>query len=216
MVNFRLIPNFLITRPLAYVGRLLLKKPIAIPDGDRRNKDTIYFAESLAEKGETILDRDLTFSEVFEATPHISPNSRGLIALNAPNCTGCKACERICPNKCIEMVEITPTPPHWVEKQKEKSKPRPLLHPQIFIGRCLYCGFCVESCKFDALHHSPGFDAASTNKEELYHSYHDLFDVFKLYYPNEYKEQWSSYEEKYGKGHYQKKTKNQTDDQSER
>jgi formate hydrogenlyase subunit 6/NADH:ubiquinone oxidoreductase subunit I len=202
MVNFRqvlrLIPNILITRPLAYVGRHLLKTPFTMPDGDRRNKDTIYFPESLAEKGETVLDRNLTLSDVFDSTPHISPNFRGLIGLNAINCTGCKACARICPNKCIEMVEVDSVPPHWVEKQKGREKPRPLLHPQIFIGRCLYCGFCVESCNFDALHHTPGFDAATSNKKDLHHSYRELYRIYQFYYPKEYAKQWKEYEEKYG------------------
>ncbi|MHA1543212.1 MAG: 4Fe-4S dicluster domain-containing protein [Candidatus Hodarchaeales archaeon] len=198
MVNFRFIPNILITRPMAYVARYLLKKPIAIPDGDRRNKDTIYFPKALAEKGQTILDRKLTFSDVFESTPHISPNARGLIGLNALNCVGCRACERICPNKCIEMVEVDEVPPHWVEKQKTREKPRPLLHPQIFIGRCLYCGFCVESCKYDALHHTAGFDAATSVKEDLHHSYRDLYQIYQLYCPEEYTKQWKEYEEKWG------------------
>ena len=198
MVNFRYIPNLLITRPLAYVARYLLTKPVAIPDGDRRNKDTIYFPKSLAEKDQTVLDRDLSFSDVFESTPHISPNARGLIGLNALNCVGCKACERICPNKCIEMVEVDDVPPHWVEKQKGREKPRPLLHPQIFIGRCLYCGFCVESCRYDALYHTAGFDAATSVKEDLHHSYRDLYQVYQLYYPKEYAKQWKEYEEKWG------------------
>jgi formate hydrogenlyase subunit 6/NADH:ubiquinone oxidoreductase subunit I len=198
-MNFKLIPNILITRPLAYVGRLLFKKPITIPDGDRRNKDTIYYPKSLAKKNQTILDCDLTLSDVFKHTPHITPNARGLIGLNALNCTGCQACFRVCPNKCIEMVEVKPLPPHWVEKYKDKEKIRPLLHPQIFIGRCLYCGFCVESCKFDALYHTPGFDAATISKENLHHSYRELYKIYQLYYPQEYEKQWKEYEIKYGK-----------------
>ncbi|MHA1974752.1 MAG: 4Fe-4S binding protein [Candidatus Hodarchaeales archaeon] len=197
-MNFRLIPNILITRPLAYVGRLLFKKPITIPDGDRRNKDTVYFPKELAKKGQTILDRDLTLSDVYKHTPHITPNARGLIALNALNCIGCQACYRVCPNKCIEMVEVDPAPPHWVEKQKGKEKPKPLLHPQIFIGRCSYCGFCVEACRFDALYHTPGFDAATSNKEDLYHTYRELYKIYQLYYPEEYDKQWREYEQKYG------------------
>ena len=187
----------MITRPMAFVARNILKKPVTIPDGDRRNKDTVYFPKALAEKGQTVLDRDLTLTDVFESTPHISPNARGLIGLNALNCVGCQACARICPNKCIEMVEVDEVPPHWAEKQKSREKPRPLLHPQIFIGRCLYCGFCVEACNYDALIHTPGFDAATSVKEDLHHSYRELYKIYQLYYPDEYKRQWKEYEEKY-------------------
>ncbi len=193
MVKIRLIPSFLITRPMTFVGKLLFKKPFTMPDGDRRNKDTIYFPKELAKKGQTITDRnpELTLSDVFKHTPHITPNARGLIGLNALNCTGCKACARICPNKCIEMVLVEPQPKHW-------KKDRPLEHPQIFIGRCLYCGFCVESCRFDALFHTPGFDAASSRKKDLFHTYRDLYKIYQLYYPEVYEKQWKEYEKEYG------------------
>lgn len=193
MVNFRYIPNLLITRPLAYISRhIFFKRPITIPDGDRRNKDTIYFPEELAKKGETVLDRDFSFSDVFKHTPHISPNFRGLLALNLMNCTGCKACLRACPNKCIEMILVDPQPPHWEKK-------RPLETPQMFLGRCMYCGLCVDACRFDALFHSAGFDAASSNKEDLHHTYNDLFDTFKLYFPVDHENLKNEYVEKYGK-----------------
>jgi formate hydrogenlyase subunit 6/NADH:ubiquinone oxidoreductase subunit I len=188
----RFIPSFLITRPLSYVGKLIFKKPITIQDGDRRNKDTVYFPKDLAKKNKTILDRDLTLSDVFKHTPHITPNARGLIGLNALNCIGCQACYRICPNKCIEMKIVEPQPPHW-------KKDKPLEHPEIFIGRCLYCGLCVEACRFDALFHTPGFDAATSIKENLHYTYRDLYKVYQLYYPEDYKKQWKQYEEKYGK-----------------
>ncbi|MFX0184846.1 MAG: 4Fe-4S binding protein [Candidatus Hodarchaeota archaeon] len=193
MVNFRYIPNLLITRPLAYIGRhLFFKKPITIPDGDRRNKNTIYFPEELAKTGQTILDRDFSFSDVFKHTPHISPNYRGLLTLNLMNCTGCKACFRACPNKCIEMKLLDPQPPHWTKK-------RPLETPQMFIGRCMYCGLCVDACRFDALYHSAGFDGASAKKEDLFHDYFDLYDLYKLYFPNEYEKQKEEYVKEYGK-----------------
>ncbi|MHA2075056.1 MAG: 4Fe-4S dicluster domain-containing protein [Candidatus Hodarchaeales archaeon] len=193
MAKFRLIPSFLITRPMTFVGKLLFKKPFTMPDGDRRNKDTVYFPKELAKKDKTILDRnpELSLSDVFSHTPHITPNARGIIGLNYLNCTGCKACSRICPNKCIEMVLVEPQPKHW-------KKNRLLEHPQMFIGRCSYCGFCVESCKFDALYHTPGFDAASSRKEDLFHSNRDLFDIYKLYYPKEYEKQLKEYEKEYG------------------
>jgi formate hydrogenlyase subunit 6/NADH:ubiquinone oxidoreductase subunit I len=169
-----------------------MKRPITIPDGDRRNKDTIYFPEELAKKGQTILDRDFSFSNVFENTPHISPNYRGLLALNLMNCTGCKACLRACPNKCIEMVVLDPQPPHWTKK-------RPLESPQMFIGRCMYCGLCVDACRFDALYHSAGFDGASSRKEDLYYYYFDMYNVYKLYFPKEHEGQQKEYIEMHGK-----------------
>ncbi|MHA2170289.1 MAG: 4Fe-4S dicluster domain-containing protein [Candidatus Hodarchaeales archaeon] len=191
MARFRLIPSFLITRPMAYVGKIFAKKPFTMPDGDRRNKDTVYFPEELAKKGQTILDRDLSLSDVFTHTPHLTPNARGLIGMNIYNCTGCKLCARNCPNKCIEMVEADPQPPHW-------KKERLLQHPQIFVGRCMFCGICVESCRFDSLYHTPGFDGATKNKTELYHDYHKLFKIYQLYYPEKYKQHKKEYEEEYG------------------
>ncbi|MFW9906441.1 MAG: 4Fe-4S binding protein [Candidatus Thorarchaeota archaeon] len=193
MVDFsRITRKLFIIRPLGYIFKQFRRKPITIPDGDRRNKDTIYFPNELAKKGQTVLDRDLSFSDVFKHTPHISPNFRGLVALNIMNCTGCKACERSCPNKCIEMKLLDPQPPHWEKK-------RPLESPQIFIGRCMYCGFCVEACRFDALHHSAGFDGASSKKEDLYYNYFDLYDIYKLYFPKEHERQQQEYVETYGK-----------------
>ncbi|MCK4820194.1 4Fe-4S dicluster domain-containing protein [bacterium] len=207
MAKFKLIPSFLITRPMTYVGKLLFKKPFTMPDGDRRNKDTIYFPKDLAKKGQTILDRSpkLTLSDVFEHTPHISPNYRGLIGLNIMNCTGCKACARICPNKCIEMVVVEPQPKHW-------KKDRALEHPQMFIGRCSYCGFCVESCKFDALYHTPGFDGASAKKEDLFYTNNDLYDIYKLYYPKEHEKQLKEYEKEYGSSNDEKEVPSQDED----
>ncbi|MHA2226207.1 MAG: 4Fe-4S dicluster domain-containing protein [Candidatus Hodarchaeales archaeon] len=193
MVNIRNVPNFLITRPLTYIFRhIFIWKPFTMPDGDRRNKETIYFPKELANKGQTILDRDLSLSDVFNNTPHISPNFRGLLALNLMNCTGCKACARACPNKCIEMKLLDPQPPHWTKK-------RALETPQMFIGRCMYCGLCVAACKFDALFHSVGFDGATSKKEDLFYNYNDLFDVYKFYFPKEHEEDRKNYVENQGK-----------------
>ena len=207
MAKFKLIPSFLITRPMTYVGKLLFKKPFTMPDGDRRNKDTIYFPKDLAKKGQTILDRSpkLTLSDVFEYTPHISPNYRGLIGLNIMNCTGCKACARICPNKCIEMVVVEPRPKHW-------KKDRDLEHPQMFIGRCSYCGFCVESCRFDALYHTPGFDGASAKKEDLFYTNNDLYGIYKLYYPKEHEKQLKEYEKEYSSSKNEKEVPSQDEE----
>lgn len=192
MVNFRRIPSIFVTRPMAFVFRYFLKKPFTIHDGDLRNKNTIYYPEELAKKDQTVLDVDLSLSDVYKNTPHISPNFRGLLTLNIMKCTGCKACARVCPNKCIEMVLADPQPNHWKKK-------RELLHPEMFVGRCMYCGLCEAACPYDCLFHAAGFDAAATRLEDLHHSYRDLYELYKLYFPERYKKELEEYIEEWGK-----------------
>ncbi len=195
MVSFRrLLAKLYIIRPLAFVGRIFFFwKPFTIPDGDRRNKDTIFFPKESAEKGmHPVLDRKLGLIDVFKHTPHLSPNYRGLLALNIMECTGCRLCERNCPNKCIEMVLADPQPLHWTKK-------KPLKHPQMYTGRCMYCGICEEVCPFDCLHHTQGFDAAATKNEDLHHDYRQLYDLYKLYFPKRYEKELKEYIVKHGK-----------------
>jgi len=188
----RILAKLYIIRPMAYVARQV-RKPITIPDGDRRNKETIFFPEESANKGDhPVLDRDLSLTDVFKHTPHLSPNFRGLLALNTMLCTGCRACDRNCPNKCIEMVKADPQPKHW-------NKRKPLYYPQMYTGRCMYCGICEEVCPFDCLHHTQGFDAASSKNEDLHHDYEKLYDLFKFYMPERYEKERQKYIEEHGK-----------------
>ncbi|MFW9779302.1 MAG: 4Fe-4S dicluster domain-containing protein [Candidatus Heimdallarchaeota archaeon] len=191
MVNFRRIPSIFVTRPLAYVGRMFLRKPITQPDGDRRNKDSIYYPKEIAKKGEALVDRDLSLP-IFKHTPHISPNFRGLLCLDIMKCTGCSACERVCPNKCIEMKTVDPQPLHWEKK-------RPLQFPMMYTGRCMYCNLCSQACPYDCLFHTPFFDAASSKNEDLYHDEHVLYQLYKDAFPERYEKELKEYIEKWGK-----------------
>lgn len=65
----------------------------------------------------------------------ITGRSRGLHIYDPDKCLGCGACARVCPNKCIKLKVST------TSKGKKKIE-----EFSINIGRCMFCGLCVDYC----------------------------------------------------------------------
>lgn len=82
---------------------------------------------------------------------------RGILEVDLDICTGCLACERVCPITCITI---------GIEMNKE-TKQRSFSHFDIDICKCMYCGLCSEICPTGAIRHSQEFEGACYNPAGL-------------------------------------------------
>ena len=76
-------------------------------------------------------------------------------------CTGCASCAKYCPLGIIRIV----THPSGDDVQEGEKYAIDVF--DIDIGRCMFCGLCVEACPYDALHMGSGFEEGKYRRGDL-------------------------------------------------
>ena len=76
-------------------------------------------------------------------------------------CTGCASCAKYCP---LGIIRIVTDPSGSAPQEGDKYN---LEVFDIDIGRCMFCGLCVEACPYDALFMGSGFERGRYERDDL-------------------------------------------------
>ncbi len=115
-----------------------------------------------------LLRKPATVQYPEEALPQ-SPRFRGQeFAWYVERCTGCASCAKYCPLGIIRIV----TERGGINMQEGQSYKVDVF--DIDLGRCMFCGLCVEACPYDALHMGSAFERARYRRDDL------VIDVVEL------------------------------------
>lgn len=110
--------------------------------------------EPLAKTIKTVVTGKRFTVEFPEERESLPDDTRGSLRLDMNTCISCSACEIICPNKTITMVDVL------TDKGPKKM-------PQIGLERCLFCALCEEVCPPKCLTLTKSYDFEAYDKREL-------------------------------------------------
>jgi formate hydrogenlyase subunit 6/NADH:ubiquinone oxidoreductase subunit I len=126
-------------------GSFMAALPYLFGKGDLRKEVTEQYPDPISSK--TVDD--------------LPPRSRGLLFNEIDRCTGCKACEEICPTECIRVA---------VDQRPDSGKAWVSVF-DIDFSQCVFCGLCVEVCQPQSLVHTRDYERAVYDLNDLVASF---------------------------------------------
>src|SRR5207302_10876846 len=131
-------------------------------------------------KGFSVTFRNMirkTVTENYSFEPvHFQRRYRGIHVLHRDEnglekCVGCFLCAAACPANCIYIEAAENTDATRMSAGERYAKVY-----NIDYSRCIFCGYCVESCPTDAITHGHGFELATYDINSLVYRKEQLIE----------------------------------------